>query len=251
MSPAAGDAAPPRAARPAVAGAPVFSSPFPSGVAFCFLAAGAPATPPLLPAEQALLGGRASARRRADFARGRHCAREALARLGLPGARETPLMRGEGRAPRWPEGVVGSITHSGGMAAAAAARAEAYPGIGLDLERIGRSSPRVVARILRPAERAALEPLPPAAQAEAVALVFSAKEAIYKALNPATGVFLGFRDAELEALPPPGAEEGEFRWRLVRGCGAGYPPGFGAAGRFLRRGGYVLAAVWVERLPRP
>ena len=43
-------------------------------------------------------------------------------------------------------------------------------------------------------------------------MVFSGKEAIYKAINPMTGEFLGFSDVELEIDP----EEGEFRARCRR-----------------------------------
>src|ERR1700761_3617241 len=71
----------------------------------------------LFPDEEALLG-RAVEKRRREFAAGRGCARRALAALGLPPA---PLLPGEGGAPRWPDGVVGSITHCAGYAAAAVA----------------------------------------------------------------------------------------------------------------------------------
>lgn len=222
-----------------------FASPFPPGVAFFFHSPANGPAPSLLPAERALLQGRASARREADFALGRHCARRALALLGVPEAESLPLLRGEGRAPRWPEGVVGSISHSAGMAAAAAAWSTDYAGIGLDLERIGRVKARLSRRILRPAERAALEALPPAGQAEALAVVFSGKESIYKALNPATGIYLGFQDAELEPLPSFEQAEGPLRWRLVRDCGTVFPAGFTGDGAFQCRGGFVLAGVWV------
>jgi enterobactin synthetase component D len=165
--------------------------------------------------------------------------------LGVAQAGSLPILRGSGRAPRWPEGVVGSITHTAGMAAAAAAHAADYAGVGLDLERVGRASVRLMRRTLRPEERARLEALPEADRGATATIVFCAKESIFKALNPATGIFLGFQDAELERLPPPGAPEGEFRWRLPRGCGRAFPPGFTATGRFVRREGFVLSAVWI------
>src|SRR5690242_4153856 len=71
----------------------------------------------LFPAEAAQIQGAVEARRR-EFATGRHCARQALAALGVPA---TPLLSGGHREPLWPAGVVGSITHCTGYRAAAVA----------------------------------------------------------------------------------------------------------------------------------
>ena len=49
---------------------------------------------------------KAIASRRREFAAGRACAREALAKLGLP---PVPILRGEKREPLWPQGIVGSL----------------------------------------------------------------------------------------------------------------------------------------------
>ena len=249
------DAAP-RAAGSSKAAPLLFGAPFPAGVAFSWWGGGDGAPNAPLPEEQALLGRSPSARRVGDFTLGRHCAREALAKLE-PGQEpprapilRTPILRTTGRAPRWPPGIVGSNTHSGGMAAAAVARASAFHGIGLDLERIGRGSERLVARILRPEERARLEALPPERREEAFAVAFAIKEGIFKALNPATGVFLGFQDAALEELPVPGAAQGELTWRLMRTCGKLFPSGFQGSARFARGGGYALCGVWLPAGPR-
>ncbi|MEE8435751.1 MAG: 4'-phosphopantetheinyl transferase superfamily protein, partial [bacterium] len=254
---------------------PAFGSPFPPEIAYCWCAGDQAGAATLLPAEASLLTPGASSKRRREFALGRYCARTALRRLkrtagdgrareGEGGAEDStkdreqalrgrdeaaepaPILRGKGRAPLWPEGVVGSITHSGGMAAAAVADAHRYAGIGLDLERVGRSSGRLMNRILRPEERATLLALPAAWREAAFATVFSVKEGIYKALNPATGVFLGFQDAAIEAPPSLDVSEGDLAWRLYRACGGAFPAGFRGQARFSLRGGYVLTAVWVE-----
>lgn len=226
-------------------GHPLFSSPFPPDVAFVWGGEAPPAEPPA--GERALVGPAASARRRADFAAGRACAREALARLGWEGAARQPLLRGQGRAPAWPQGVVGSITHTAGRAAAATAWAASYAGIGLDLERAGRVSPRVMARICRPEEREWLDGLSPAQRGPKVAAIFSAKESVFKALNPATGVYLGFQDATVGLSTDGGADGGGLAWVLRRDCGPRFPEGFRGEGRFLLGGGFVLTGVWVPR----
>ncbi|MBW2215557.1 MAG: hypothetical protein JRF48_14335 [Deltaproteobacteria bacterium] len=55
-----------------------------------------------------------------QFTAGRVCSRIALGRLGV--AATTPVLRGEDRAPIWPPGFVGTITHTDTWCAAAVAR---------------------------------------------------------------------------------------------------------------------------------
>src|SRR5208282_5779110 len=70
-------------------------------------------TAALLPEEAAYLG-RSVPKRAQEFAAGRVCARRALAELGVV---DFPLRVGEDREPLWPEGTVGSITHTTGFCA--------------------------------------------------------------------------------------------------------------------------------------
>ncbi|MEU2758298.1 MULTISPECIES: 4'-phosphopantetheinyl transferase family protein [Streptomyces] len=58
--------------------------------------------------QEARIVERAVALRKREFATTRRCAREALARLGLP---PVPILSDRHGAPRWPEGVLGSLTH--------------------------------------------------------------------------------------------------------------------------------------------
>lgn len=122
--------------------------------------------------------------RRADFSSGRRVARLALERQGL----DTKIKRVD-RRPVWPDQAVGSITHAAGRAIAIVARATRYRGIGIDLEAVDAVSDDVTERIAAPDERPACE--------GAGALVFSAKEAIYKAVNPMVGEYLPFRAVEI------------------------------------------------------
>lgn len=129
--------------------------------------------------------------RRQEFATGRLCAREALEGLGVPGG---PIVRNEGRSPRWPPGIVGSITHCQGYCAAAAARASDLAAIGIDAEPDLPLPREVEDRIVQPEESVQLRALA-RAQAGGPAwdrLLFCAKEAVYKAWFPLTGLWLGF-----------------------------------------------------------
>ena len=76
---------------------------------------------------------RGVAKRQAEYLAGRLCAREALRRVtGQPGV---PAV-GADRAPQWPLGVVGSITHGDNWAAALVAQREQWRALGLDVERL-------------------------------------------------------------------------------------------------------------------
>jgi 4'-phosphopantetheinyl transferase EntD len=140
---------------------------------------------------------RAVAKRKAEYAAGRACARAALVALGVaPG----PVLRDpEGRAPVWPEGVVGSITHCDGYRAAAVAHQGDVLTLGIDAEPHGPLPDGVLDTILSTdTERRALAEL--AARTPRVhgdRLLFSAKETVYKAWYPFHRSMLDFTEAEL------------------------------------------------------
>ena len=73
-----------------------------------------------------------------EFAVGRACARRALKELGIE---NFPLLIREDRQPNWPNGVVGSITHTNEYCAAVVARKTHCKAIGLDAEAIGGITP--------------------------------------------------------------------------------------------------------------
>ncbi|MGP0051409.1 MAG: 4'-phosphopantetheinyl transferase family protein [Solirubrobacteraceae bacterium] len=145
--------------------------------------------------------GHASPGRAREFAAGRACGRRALSALGLPPGEIT---RGADREPRWPAGVVGSITHTRGYCAAAVARADTVAAVGIDAERHAPLPAEVRAHI-------ALGP-----EAEFLAerdgdgvcwdcLLFSAKESVFKAWFPLTRRWLGFDEAIVAFDPGAGA----------------------------------------------
>ena len=84
----------------------------------------------LRPEREAIEG--AAQSRVEQFTAGRVCSRIALGRLGL--AATTPIERGEDRAPIWPSGFIGSISHTDTWCAAAVARLGDIRSLGIDLE---------------------------------------------------------------------------------------------------------------------
>lgn len=150
----------------------------------------------VLPEELETLGSDVSERRRNEFVLGRTAARMALRAVGVP---DTPVVTGPSREPVWPTGIVGAITHTRDTALAAVALDRDYRGLGLDLESALRSFDGLLEMITDEAERRVLaEPI--AADSERVALeVFSAKEALYKALFPTVQRFFGFEAARVRS----------------------------------------------------
>ena len=148
----------------------------------------------LFPEEEAAVGNAVEKRRR-EFVTARACAREALARLGHPGQPVPSGARGE---PLWPAGVVGSITHCAGYRACAVAPASELLTIGVDAEVAAPLPPGLIADIALPEERRWIERM--AAEQPGVSwdrLLFSIKEAIYKAWFPLARSWLGFEDASV------------------------------------------------------
>lgn len=146
----------------------------------------------LHPAEAAQIG-HASEKRRREFAAGRMCARAALTELGV--AADRPLGSAEDRSPLWPNGVIGSISHTGDYCIAVVARADAPArGIGVDAEQLGRVTDNLHRTIFTTTERAWLDRLPGAERADAATTLFSGKEAFYKAQHPLTRSWVGFKD---------------------------------------------------------
>jgi len=132
--------------------------------------------------------------RRREFATGRRLAHELLDGLGLD---DGPLLLGRDRAPLWPDGATGSISHGAGHCVVAVARTERVEAVGVDLEDDGPLADDLFASILTARERAALEEEDGMLGATAKR-VFCAKEATYKALSSRVRRILDFHDVEIE-----------------------------------------------------
>jgi 4'-phosphopantetheinyl transferase EntD len=178
----------------------------------------------LLPDEATVVAGAVVERRR-EFATVRHCARAGLRRIGAPAVAILPDRDG---APRWPAGVVGSMTHCAGYRAAAVARSSALRAVGIDAEPHAALPGEVRELVLRDEERVGHPVL------HVDRIVFCAKEAVYKAWFPLTGRWLEFADVTTTVRP-----DGTFVAR-VRGGGRLH-------GRWLVDRGLVVAATAVTR----
>jgi 4'-phosphopantetheinyl transferase EntD len=181
------------------------------------------------PEREAIAG--AAPMRVEQFTAGRVCSRIALRRLGVTKA--TPIPCGQDRAPIWPSGFTGSISHTDAWCAAAVARTSDVRSIGIDLEAATPLKPALWRRVCTPGERELLASLTDPGLAGKI--VFSAKEAVYKCQYPITTTFLGFHAVEVEIHD--GSFVAVFR-QEVDGFGQGHV----MRGRYLVEEGLVASA---------
>lgn len=186
-------------------------------------------------ADEAELVTKAIARRRRQFAAGRACAHRALARVGIE---DFSLLNGDDRAPIWPPGICGSLTHTDHLAAVAVARIGEVRALGLDVEPDEPLNPDILDRICSRTERAWLATLPGDEPLRVAKLIFSAKESGYKAQYALTQTYLGFEAMEVEVA----LDAGTFAATFTRDVGP-FHEGDTLAGRFARADGYLLTAV--------
>lgn len=133
----------------------------------------------------------ASIKRRSEFLAGRVCAAFALRQAGA--TEDVPAS--EDRSPDWPDGIAGSISHSGNRAIAVVSRH--YKAIGVDCEGImSRDLAEKLTSMIITNDEARLRPeiLP---FEVFLTLVFSAKEAFYKSISKTVDRILDFKDVEL------------------------------------------------------
>jgi 4'-phosphopantetheinyl transferase EntD len=224
----------------AVPGRDLLASLFPPGVVT--VSTREPTDPSVLDDRERRAVENVGAKRRREFAAGRLCARRALSQLAV---RDFSLLNGADRAPLWPEGIVGSITHCPGYCAAAVAPDALAHSLGIDAEVSAPLAPRIVDRVCTRDERTKLRELPLIRGLDWGKLTFSAKESVYKCYFPLARTVLRFRDVELDFLPDAGC----FSARLVRDDA---PSAAGArrfSGRYCVDEDRVLTAVTLRAAP--
>lgn len=163
-------------------------------------------------------------------------AAEALSRVGADDAR---IMRAPGRAPKWPPGFVGSVTHTPELTAVVAAPASRLRAIGIDAE--PRVDVAVQAELLpwvvRDDERFLL------AEADcrtAFTAIYSAKEAFFKCMQGCAEAPLDFLALRVTAWRDNSIQ---VQWPEAPAVHAHWAKG--VAGSLHWQAGTVFCAFWV------
>jgi len=137
---------------------------------------------------------RAIAHRQKEFAAGRAAARIAMQRLGRP-AVSIPAQ--DDRSPKWPDGIIGSISHSHATCVSVVALKLHWQAVGVDVETDNDLPRELWSSICVSNEIQRASTLPDAIQARWMMRIFSAKEAYYKWIYPQTRRMPEFHDVEI------------------------------------------------------
>jgi len=141
-----------------------------------------------------------------------------------------PLLRGPAGAPLWPDGVICSITHTDDFASAAVARTSDALAVGIDSEGImSEARARSVMMAVAWPSEVAHARAAGCTRLEALTLVFSAKETLFKCLHPLVGRMFGFHDIRIVAVD---AVASAFYARPVGSLSPRFHSGTSLEGRF-------------------
>ncbi|MGO4440735.1 4'-phosphopantetheinyl transferase family protein [Rhizobium sp. RAF56] len=143
----------------------------------------------LLPDEARSITSRHVAARRASGA-ARWIAHRLLAELGVT---NYAVLRTASGAPMWPGGVTGSLAHDERMALAAVAPAAEIDSLGIDVEPATPLPDDIVALVATEAEMSGMGHQPLSGR-----LLFSIKEAVYKAVYPIDRLILEYEDITVD-----------------------------------------------------
>ena len=179
---------------------------------------------------------RAAAKRRRDFAAGRACASEALARLGI---RDYPLCVGSGNEPLWPPGIVGSLSHCAGYCGVAVSRREITLALGLDVELAEPLNPRLERMVCNRSEMQWIRQHPHPPYSDWAKIIFSAKESVYKCYYSLAGRRLNFHDVEIRLTP----SQQKFTARLLTDSPGAWLGEYPLQGRYAQSPTHIFTGV--------
>ncbi|MYM60271.1 4'-phosphopantetheinyl transferase superfamily protein [Vibrio sp. OCN044] len=171
--------------------------------------------------------GKAVDKRCAEYLAGRIVARKAIERINGT----TPQIgTHKDRSPIWPQGLIGSITHSDGVVIAAVAEQKHHRLLGIDFEHwmSAQLADELCDQLLDQSEKQLLLQSDLAFE-RGVTLIFSLKESFYKALYPHVNTFFGFDEARVRSID---TTNGAFIIELLTSFGKEYQQGWSTEGYF-------------------
>ena len=151
-------------------------------------------------------------RRRITWAGGRIALHAALEQVGHSAEAIFSTDRG---APRLPSGLAGSVSHKEGLAVALVTPHATWS-VGVDIEHMRVPRADIARHVLTPEEREELSTLQQEERWREVLLRFSAKEALYKALDPWVRRYVSFQEV---AVHPEAGGVGRVHLALKDGAG--------------------------------
>ena len=173
-------------------------------------------------------------KRKNEFATGRWCARKAMAMIGQ---HAQAILVGGYREPVWPEGVVGSISHTEGFYCALASTT--FASVGIDVEKFdSKIDADIWKHIYTDAEFQEFTANGNLDHDLARFAIFSAKEAVYKCLFPFVGRFFEFLSVRIR----PGLMRNRIVAELQEDLGQGFHKSSILEGRYYSSKTHILSA---------
>ena len=170
----------------------------------------------------------ATRKRKASFLAGRLCAAKAIQSYNP--CLSTAVGMDRGGAPIWPDGVVGSITHTDRYVSAAVGSKNQWLGIGIDSEEIiDLDNVKPLKMLVMLAEESSLFSESSLSEPELTSLIFSAKESFFKCFHPLGQQRLDFRSVRIVDIQERSLT---FRIHLNHFVGPGFPAGFELMGKY-------------------
>ncbi|MCG7494058.1 4'-phosphopantetheinyl transferase [Thalassobius sp. Cn5-15] len=171
-------------------------------------------------------------KRQIEFAAGRAAARMALADINMP---PQAIPQAADRSPVWPAGIMGSISHCANLCVAVACPMSVWRAVGVDIENTAPLEKEAWSIILTSREQRALVQLPFWRRAQQVKVLFSIKEAVYKAQYPLTHQLCDFQALDVTL------DGDRFAARFNQQLGS-FQTGFVATGRYVQTDRWVISA---------
>lgn len=170
-----------------------------------------------------------------EFTAGRIAARAAMRNIGVE---PQPIPMADDRSPTWPDGMVGSITHCDDVCIAVVARRTDARALGIDVEPDTPLADDLRDTVCRPNEVDWLSTQPAERRAQLAKVIFSAKEAAYKAQYPLSGILFGHEGLSVT----PNLSAGRFTARF-RMDAPPFETDDEITGSIAIDGGYILTSV--------
>lgn len=139
-------------------------------------------------------------KRRAEFLAGRYCAQRVLTKMGYI---DTEIGIGKHRNPLWPCGVAGAISHAKSLAISVAVNANAYLGVGVDVEEVvsEKVAEQLEDKIYTCQEKDIVQAVMGSSE-RSFTLAFSMKESFFKSAFESVGRYFDFNAVSIDAIDP-------------------------------------------------
>ncbi len=133
-------------------------------------------------------------KRKKEFIAGRTLAKLALESYGIE---NYPLLSGKNREPLWPDGIIGSISHTNTFACTVVTKNTTFSSVGIDIETLEHIHKNELELILTKFELDWISTIRSELQNIIHKIIFSVKESFYKCAFPIINRYIDFKQVDV------------------------------------------------------